>query len=190
MPNWCDNSLTLTHDDPKMIHRAVKAFGQGKLLNEFIPVPDALMETMSGSYGDEVKQAELEAQQEHNRQTYGYSTWYDFCVNEWGTKWDVGSDDGSAHQLDKNNVKFYFQSAWSPPTDAYRKLEDLGFSINAFYYEPGAAFAGCYYDGEDDTYELNGLTSGEVEELIPAELNEEFGIVEQMAEWESEQEDE
>jgi hypothetical protein len=190
MPNWCDNSLTLTHDDPKMIHRAIKAFTDNQLLNEFIPVPNALTETTAGSYGDADKQAALEAQHEHNRQTYGYATWYDFCISEWGTKWDVGGGDGSAHQLDKNNAKFYFQSAWAPPIDAYRKFEDLGFKINAFYYEPGAAFAGQYYDGEDDSYDLGGLSSERVRDLLPAEIDEEFDIVNQLSDWEQENEDE
>ena len=36
MPNWCNNTLELHHEDPAMIERAKKAFADGKLLNEFV----------------------------------------------------------------------------------------------------------------------------------------------------------
>ena len=186
MPNWCDNSLTMTHDDSAMIKRAVRAFENSTFLNEFIPCPKELSETVSGSYGDKEEQALLMAQQESNVKNYGYATWYDFAIGEWGTKWDVGG--GDVNKIDKNNVKFYFQSAWSPPVEAYRKFEELGFVINAFYYEPGVVFAGQYYDGEDDCYDLSGMDSEQVEEELPEEINEEFGISESMKENETQEE--
>jgi hypothetical protein len=188
MPNWCDNSLTLTHDDPAMIKRAVRAFENSVFLNEFIPCPKELSDTTSGSYGDKEEQALLMAKQESNIKNYGYSTWYDFAIGEWGTKWDVGC--GDINKIDKNNVKFYFQSAWSPPVEAYRKLEDLGFSINAFYYEPGVNFAGQYYEGNDDFYDLSSMNSEQVKEELPEEIDEEFSISEQMAMREDENEEE
>lgn len=188
MPNWCDNSLILSHVDPKMVKRAVKAFNKGEFLNEFIPVPTALHETVAGSYGDEEKQAALEAQTAHNRATYGYSNWYDFCTGEWGTKWDVGGNDGSVDKLDDNSVRLIFQSAWAPPTQAYYKLLELGFGVDARYYEPGAAFAGQFFDGSDESYDLSGMTADQVKEELPEELDEEFGISENMREWEEEEE--
>lgn len=190
MPNWCDNIVILTHEDSKMIHRAAKAFKRGELLNEFIPVPVDLKDTMAGSFGDAVKQAELEARTELNRQTYGYANWYDFCVGEWGTKWDIGGKDEYCVHLDKNNINISFQSAWAPPVEAYRKLEELGFKIDAKYYEPGMAFAGWYYDGTDDYYEFNGKNAGQLEVELPEELDEAFGITDGMREWENEDKDE
>lgn len=186
MPNWCDNTLILRHDDPKMIVRAVRAFKKGEFLNEFVPVPASLKETIAGSYGDGEEQAKLEAATAYNKSTYGYGNWYDFCIGEWGTKWDVGGNDGSVDQLDANSVRLIFQSAWSPPTDAYRKLEDLGFTIDAKYYEPGVAFTGWFFDGSDETYDLSNLSADQVEEEIPQELDEEFGISDNMREWENE----
>jgi hypothetical protein len=188
MPNWCDNSLTLTHDDPAMIKRAVRAFENSSFLNEFIPCPKELSDTTSGSYGDKEEQTLLMAQQASNVKNYGYATWYDFAIGEWGTKWDVGC--GDINKIDKNNVKFYFQSAWSPPVEAYSKLEDLGFTINAFYYEPGVNFAGQYYDSSDDFYDLSSMDSKQVKEELPEEIDEEFNISEQMAEWEEENDEE
>ena len=93
MPNWCNNYLELTHDDPAMIERAKKAFNDGRLLAEFVPVP-ASLHIVAGCVGEKgsPEQNELEAQEESNIKEHGYATWYDFCVNEWGTKWDVGGD--------------------------------------------------------------------------------------------------
>ena len=63
MPNWCNNYLELEHDDPEMITRAQKAFAEGKLLEEFVPVP-ASLHIVAGRVGDKdsPEQIELEAQ--------------------------------------------------------------------------------------------------------------------------------
>ena len=149
MPNWCSNTLTLTHDNPAMIKRAVDAFTNGRFLNEFVPVPTALTETIAGSYGNNDKQTALEQQEENNRKEYGYKNWYYFCVNEWGTKWDVGDSNG-INQVSENKLIVYFESAWAPPTTAYEKMLDLGFLIEATYYEPGMGFVGRWDNGDDD----------------------------------------
>ena len=188
MPNWCDNVVILSHSDPKMIKRAVKAFKKGEFLNEFIPIPQALNDVISGSYGDDEKQAALEAATEYNRATYGYGNWYDFAVSEWGTKWDIGGSDGSVDQLDANSVRLVFESAWSPPTEAYYKLIQLGFKIDARYYEPGAGFVGHFFDEANESYDLSGMTAEQIEQEIPAELNEEFGIADSVREWEQDEE--
>ena len=92
MPNWCNNGLTLEHKDSAMVQRAYDALREGRFLQEFIPCPQDLIDTVSGSVGE--GQDALEAKQAANREKYGYATWYDYNVNEWGTKWDVGGDDG------------------------------------------------------------------------------------------------
>ena len=79
MPNWCNNTLELQHEDPAMIQRAVTAMKAGTFLHEFIPVPKELSEATANFSTNEALVAK-----------YGYSDWYSFCVNEWGTKWDVG----------------------------------------------------------------------------------------------------
>jgi hypothetical protein len=91
MPNWCNNTLTLTHEDPAMILRAKEALDRGEFLSEFIPVPEDL-KIVAGSVGDPDEQKELERKTAENREKYGYGNWYDFCVGAWGTKWDVGGD--------------------------------------------------------------------------------------------------
>jgi len=184
MPNWCSNSVVLKHEDPTFVARAREAAATG-LLQEFIPVPKDLTETIAGSYGDEDKQKELEIQTAYNIKNYGYSNWYDFCISEWGTKWDVT---GEVSDYD-DGIQIYFDSAWAPPIAAYEKLRSLGFEIEANYYEPGCAFVGEWIDGEDYCYQIEG-NSEWVQENIPEHLDEAYAISESMAQWEEESNEE
>ena len=184
MPNWCNNSVEIYHTDPAMIERARKAFNGEGLLQEFIPVPQALRDTVSGSMGEDKREAH-EAQQKANREKYGYSSWYDFCVSEWGTKWEIGADGNPAQDI-PGGLMLGFDSAWSPPIAAYEKLLEMGFRIRAMYYEPGMAFAGVWEDGADDYYEYSGMNSDQIAEELPSELDECFCISEQVAEYEAE----
>lgn len=184
MPNWCNNTVVLKHADPDMVKRARAAFIDGRLLDEFIPVPKDL-HIVAGSVGDPDEQKKLEEQGELNRKTHGYTNWYDFCVNEWGTKWDIGGGDASVDDIE-GGLMLGFDSAWAPPTGAYEKLMEQGFEIEAMYYEPGMCFAGVWEDGIDSFYEYGDMSAAEVAECFPTELDEAFGISESMAEYEAE----
>ena len=190
MPNWCNNTVELYHDDPVMIERARKAFNDAKFLNEFVPIPESL-QIVSGRCGadDNPEQIALEAAQKSNIEQHGYKDWYDFSVNEWGTKWDVGGDGYEAQDI-PGGLMLTFESAWAPPCAAYDKLEGLGFRIRAMYYEPGMAFAGVWDNGSDDYYEYGGMNSETIAETLPAELDEAFGISDDVAMWEEENKEE
>lgn len=189
MPNYCDNVVTFSHQDPEMIRRVVAGYTGEGLMKEFHPIPDKLINTMAGSYGlDDPRQAELEAQEESNILEFGYKNWYDWAVDNWGTKWDVSADGNGEPSVSEDglSVQFSFNSAWSPPVAFYERMEDLGFTVDAFYYEPGMGFCGRYTNGVDDYYELRG-SADEVEKQIPGEIDEMFAIVERMADWEAEE---
>ena len=184
MPNWCNNSVEIYHEDPAMIERVREAFNKGALLQEFIPVPESL-QIVAGSVGDPVEQAKLIEDTNRNLEVHGYGNWYDFCVNEWGTKWDIGADGNPAQDI-PGGLMLGFDSAWAPPCAAYEKLTEQGFRIRAMYYEGGMAFAGIWEEGNDDYYEYGGLDSKGIADTLPAELDEAFGISESAAEWEAE----
>ena len=188
MPNWCNNNLVLEHDDPAMITRAYDALERGEFLSEFIPVPEDL-QIVAGSVGDPLEQKELERKTAENREKYGYGNWYDYCCGEWGTKWDVGGQGQSDIHPDGRMLHTSFDSAWSPPVNAYEKLEKLGFRVEAQFYEGGMAFAGTYSDGNCDELNLEGMTADEIEQDYP-DLDECFGISESMREYEEENEEE
>jgi len=166
-----------------MIERVRTAFNNGALLQEFIPVPEDL-HIVAGSVPVE-QEAAHKAKEQANRDTHGYANWYDFCVNEWGTKWDIGADGNPAQDI-PGGLMLGFESAWAPPIGAYEKLTEQGFRIRAMYYEPGMAFAGVWEEGSDDYYDYGGLDSAGIAEALPVELDEAFGISESVAEWEEE----
>jgi len=175
MPNWCNNTVEIYHDDPKMLERVRTAFNGEGLLGEFIPVPKELSDAVSpnNTNADEL------------REKYGYADWYSFCVNESGTKWEIGADGYPAQDID-GGLRLVFDSAWAPPCAAYEKLQAMGFRIYAMYNECGMCFAGIWDNGDDDYYEYGDMNSEEVAATLPRELDEEFCISETMAEYEAE----
>ena len=188
MPNWCNNTLELAHKDIKMLERARDAFNRQELLQEFIPVPEPL-HIVAGCVSDEAEQAKLEADTARNVETLGYGNWYDFCVSEWGTKWDVGAE-GYEVEIENGGLTMSFDSAWSPPLEAYAKLEELGFEVRAYYYESGMCFAGVWEDGCDDFYDLSQCRNAdEMEDLLPTVLDEMFCISEGVREFQEENEE-
>ena len=69
--------------------------------------------------------------------------WYNWRVENWGTKWDVSELD---IEYDEEVLELTFSTAWSPPEGIMQELKDkypdLGFSC--FYDEPGMEIAGYY----------------------------------------------
>ena len=114
---------------------------------------------------------------------------YDWCIGQWGTKWDVGGPSWDPEVADDGlSAEFNFDSAWAPPIAAYERMTEQGFDINAMYYESGMCFAGMW-DSEfgDDYYELAGMDSGDVAQQLPTELDQCFNISADMAEYEEEE---
>ena len=185
MPNWCNNYLELEHEDPAMIERAQKAFGEGKLLEEFCPVP-ASLHIVAGRLGDGDEQKKLEEDTAENIRVHGYGNWYDYCVNEWGTKWDVGGDGDQATVESPNSIKMNFDSAWAPPVAAMEKFMDLGFKVKLVYWESGMGFCGLFDENGDDYMDYSGMSADQVEADINPEVDECMCIVENMREWEEE----
>lgn len=188
MPNWCNNTVEISHPDKAKMYALVEAINEGKFCNHVIPVPEDL-QIVAGRLGDPVEQEALEAKEKSNREKYGVANWYDFCTSRWGTKWDVDAYDKVEFddQWDKGNkITFGFDSAWSPPIGIYEELVEQGFSVRAYYYEPGMCYAGIWEDGCDDFYEYGGMNSEQVAEEFPKDLDEMFCISESMAEWEEE----
>jgi hypothetical protein len=185
MPNWCNNYLELEHDDPAMIERAKTAFADAKLLAEFCPVPTSL-HIVAGRVGsdEEPEQIALVEQEAANIATHGYTNWYDYCVNEWGTKWDVGGDGDQATVHSPNSISMNFDSAWAPPIAAMEKFQDLGFRVKLVYWESGMCFCGVYDENGDDYLDYSDMSADEVEANINSEVDECMCIVENLREWE------
>ena len=184
MPNWCSNSITISGStetiktlwDDAQTNWKNNDYG---LLDAMVPMPTALKGTTSPAPLDGSQPA-----------VDGYDNWYDWCVANWGTKWDV-SDEGLEF-VDNGDgtatISGWFDSAWAPPIEAYNKfLDDMdGCSIEATYHEPGMDFLGEYVDGDDNFYDgvtqlIEGGAMADDETL--ARLVEDYAIEEDMEMW-------
>ena len=192
MPNWCNNTLELTHKDPMMILRAKNAYEADGLLDEFIPIPYELKQGIDHKDYDKQNheyQRELQKVRENlNMKYFGYKDWYDFSVANWGTKWDVHGE-GRPANLNGDTLILSFDSAWSPPIEAYKKLVEMGFGVYAMYYESGMCYCGSWSNDSDEYMDIAG-NSDWVKRNVPSYIDDEFCISESMAEWESENEEE
>lgn len=139
MPNWCSNQVSIEHDDPEQIKRLFDAFNLGKFLQAVDPMPkDPKPEINAASLGS-------------------LPDWYNWCLQHWGCKWDVGGEDGGqADIVSPNILSLSFDSPWAPPIVAFQKLVGDGFKVHAYYHEMGMCFMGEFQDGEDDYIEYNG----------------------------------
>ena len=108
-----------------------------------------------------------------NVANYGHLHWYDWALENWGTKWDVGND--QIYETTPgyepgvfNKFSFAFDTAWSPPEQwlysVAKECPDLRFRLE--YYELGGWFAGVLevehmveienHSGEPDAVDSNG----------------------------------
>ena len=174
MPNWCNNSITITGPAEKILDIWSKAQDPDSgLINAMVPMPAELEGTTAPSDG---------------------ANWYAWRCENWGTKWDVDldgleleSEDGTA------TISGWFDSAWSPPTSAYETFcdENPDCSITAFYEEGGCCFVGKW-DNEsgDDYHEYADATSETIGSMVPKYLVDEFELDQRLAEYEEDEDEE
>ena len=187
MPNWCDNQVTITGPN-SVIDKIEKIVNEekdaGGLLNFFHPMPKELRDTTADGSEDK-KMIEK----------YGYSDWYGWATDNWGTKWDISEFYGVERELTPDGdsmISFAFSSAWAPPIGAYEyflaKNEDC--TLEAHYYEGGCDFMGIWENGDDRCYAPSNYKSDDkfFESGDGWSLDNYFGITESMAEYEAEQE--
>ena len=132
MPNWCNNSFSITGNTEsiKDLWEAAQTAGPDGdfgLLNAIAPIGE-------WEYGK--------------------------AVDTWGTKWDV-SDEGLEF-IDNGDgtasISGWFDSAWAPPIAAYEQLAADFDScvIECSYYEPGMDFGG-FWSSENGDEEFDNL---------------------------------
>ena len=182
MPNWCDNNLTITHDDPKMIKKLVKAWEADKFFGTIYPEPDYNKVKVKHTFP--INASTGEPKPEYVDPSVA---WWDWRVQNWGTKWDIATKDFQSPQLDDDGTCFfaYFDTAWSPATGIYEKLVEQGYRVEAYYFESGCAFCGSFTnDGGDQCFSIDppeGLSRKELadwfHENIPPEILENMDIL-------------
>lgn len=127
MPNWCDNKLTVTHEDFANIDRFVGAYMNNKLCSYFLPPTDEdTVEWRVANWGQ-----------------------------KWDIGPGENEEYGLRPTIVENEASITFSSAWMPPLGLYERLMVLGFDVQASYFESGMSFAGIWNNGTDHCYEGN-----------------------------------
>jgi len=150
MPNHTDNRVILSHADSQKIDDIYNVMNtdDASLLQHIIPMNEALLDG-----GD----------------------WYEWRLDNWGTKWDIYET--HCTRIDANTLSMTFYTAWSPPIPVFDKLTDMGYEINARYLDEGWMYVGEYVDGFDwSTADVESISE------VRPELDDEFGISEMMQE--------
>ena len=195
MPNWCDNNITITGPNSVIdkIEKIVKNEKYEKpedgLLEYFYPMPKGLRDTTADGSKDKAM-----------IKKYGYSNWYDWAVENWSTKWEISEFYGVERTelgIDESQISFAFSSAWAPPTGAYEHFidENSNVSIRATYFEGGCDFMGIWDNGIDDCWTISDTApKGSIDKFWKTsagkELDDLYGLTENMAEYEAQQEEE
>jgi len=124
-----------------------------------------------------------------NLEKYGFKDWYDWCINNWGTKWgdcDLYIDDGYKYSDDTATLELRYDTAWGPALDALNHISTMfpKLIFYTFYREDGMGFMGYHKvrNGEvlmDDAGEIiftaddyGFLIDGEDEQEIAGLINE------------------
>ena len=169
MPNYCNNELTIKSDNAGLLQ---------SLLNEL---------KQADSYEVDFLSKLVPFTEETN-----YVWDYDWCVQNWGTKWDIF--DVNYASLEGDTLAVSFMTAWSPPVAALETaMRKHGFTFDLYYEEGGACFIGhAVGDGEssiDNTWET--LTDQHPEDYIPENVLDAFPyVVSDWEEWQQEQDQE
>lgn len=130
MPNYVSNRVIIRHEDTKKLLILAEAYTERNLFSTILPCPTGLLGTPSGRYADPEKQAAMEKEQAENRKEYGYSTAYEWRVENWGTKWEAITNEGDLLYNDGDDeIVLEFETAWCPPTGIYKALREQGFSV-------------------------------------------------------------
>ena len=165
MPNWCNNRLTITHKDTnKLDNLMAQVRDDACLFNSIKPMPEELRGTTSPDDSP---------------------NWYDWSVDNWGTKWDAC--DLLSLRRNDNTVSFRFDSAYAPPIGVYEELAEQGFEVEAYYVEYGNYYAGewhCDADGQ-----VTQEYSNDISKSVPDGADEIFGITDMLEEWKREEEE-
>jgi hypothetical protein len=188
MPNWCENYAVFEHKNEAILQQLVDAYNSGETMGTLHPCPEDLHNTVAGSLGAGTpEQAALEEKESANLERYGAKNWYDWCTTNWGTKWDFGRDvDNNGHKAKirkrKNGTKYVelrFDTAWGPPVEFYAHIHDtLGFSVRAYYFEPGMGFIGTSRNGDQNSFDIKSYDDDWLEDNVSTKLCRVFNLYE------------
>ena len=110
---------------------------------------------------------------------------YNDALSSWGTKWDIDIGRMDFKKLDNGRaiLKGYFESAWSPPEQAFLTFlyNNNDVNIKLLYHEPSMDFAGSLEHGTI-TISDAGIDFFN-NDPVGQELDETFGIIDDLEQY-------
>jgi len=168
MPNWCNNTISITGPADKIsaIWAAATASDDSAgLLQALTPMPAELSDTVAdGSSGD---------------------NWYNWRVANWGTKWDLNPEglEFTDHGDGTASIAGYADSAWAPPIEAFQAYSNVNpeVEMELKYFEPGMCFLGVWDSAGGDAYwddcgSPEILDTGPLEDAVLFDLLDHFDV--------------
>lgn len=162
MPNYCYQQMYCygtAEDIATLKQHILNEDKQGEIhfdFNRVIAMPAELNIACVSPVGSALQKAYAQ-----NKQKYGYETWYDWCIANWGTKWNAMNTQILDSPAD---LCIAFDTAWNPAIPIYQQLfkafPQLQFKID--YLEVGAGLAGSCYSEQGEL----------VEDLFTGNINE------------------
>ena len=130
MPNWCENRVRLSDngDNSEQFDKLVKLLDASDPFNAIFPRPD--FPNIPNDKGElPIKEEIKNDKGEVVAETYNFpdgkndDRWYHWCVDNWGTKWDMC--DKFTAEIDEGWAEFGFNTAWSPPYGIFEKSKKI-----------------------------------------------------------------
>ena len=151
MPNWCYNRVQLSDngDNKEQFDRLCKILDGDNPFNEIYPRPD--FSKIPNDKGElPKKEVHKNDKGEIVWETFNFpdgkndDRWYHWCIDNWGTKWDMCDKCTADIDEESGYAEFGFNTAWGPASGIYEKItEDFpDVGISWFYDEPGCEIAG------------------------------------------------
>lgn len=78
-----------------------------------------------------------------NLEQHGYTSWYEWSIANWGTKWDAYDVQDWRGGANKSELQIVYSTAWSPPISGLAHIvERYGVAVVTGYHDEGGNFSG------------------------------------------------
>lgn len=155
--SYCHNYWSKYKDDIKKLENNPKRLNEK--INNFNGLFDFDKEKQFTSIN------ELGKQYVENIKKYNFPQWYDWCVKNWGTKWNVEEDVDIVYDKNIDEYDISFQTAWSVPKGIVKRYSELCEDDEEFYWE----YEDEDYDGTHILRKINGEI---IDTIVPECVND------------------
>ena len=170
MPNWITNKLTINADN-ETLERIIAEVRNGDKPFDFekvIPMPDNVYK---GNLGPE------------EEKLYGKNNWYDWSIDNWGTKWNAcHNNEDDIVEIFNGKLVYEFDTAWAAPFPVALKLsekykcactleyydEDFGYNCGCFVCDNGAVDTDFHADATTKESALEWIADAFGDETMEA----------------------